>query len=174
MTAEAETEGVRLSNYNMAAARLGVVVLMTPLVGFGIACALLAARGPLAYGLAGFLVLILIALWATVINLTWMIQLDETGIVIQRMFRRQRRPLSDLTQVRVQSIKSQFTRRMPLRHTVLAFDVERLPPALILKPDSRGEHDLLSFLHDHGVPIVNDDWVASGLLAISRALMNGR
>jgi len=167
-------EGVYLSNFNVAAARLGVVVLMTPVVGFGIACAVLAARGPLAYGIAGFLVLMLIALWATVINLTWAIRLDETGVVIHRMFRRQRRPLSDLTKVRVQSIKSQFTRRTPLRYTMLIFDVKGLPSALILKPDSQRESDLLTFLHDHGIPLADDDWVASGLLAISRALMISR
>jgi hypothetical protein len=147
---------------------------MTPVVGFGIACALLAARGPLAYGIAGFLVLTLIALWATVINLTWMIQLDETGIAIQRTFRRQRRPLSDLTKVRIQSIKSKFTRHTPMRYMVLSFDVTGLRPALMLMPDEQGEQDLLSFLHRHGVRIVHDDWVASGLLAISRILMNGR
>jgi hypothetical protein len=174
MTSAGGREGVSLSNYNLATARLGVVVLMTPVVGFGIACAVFAIQGQVAYAVAGFLVLMLVALWATVIDLAWTIHLDPSSVVVRRTFRRQRRPLSDLTRVRVQSIKSKFTRHTPLRYMVLSFDVTGLRPALILMPDEQGEQDLLLFLHRHGVRIVHDDWVAGGLLAISRFLLSGR
>jgi hypothetical protein len=174
MTVKAEAGGLRLSNYNMAGARLGVVVLMTPLVGLGIAFALLAIKEPVAYGVAAFLFLILIALWATVINLTWTIRLGERSVVVRRTFRLERRPLSDISRVRVRHIKSQFTRRAPWRYGLLVFEMSGGRPAQVLKPAGQTEEDLCLFLENHGIQVVNDDWVANGISAISRALLNGR
>jgi len=144
-----------LTNYSMAAARLAVVLLMTPLLGGGIAFAWLGIEGPFAYGLAAFLAVLLLVMWMSVAGLNWSIQLGE-HIEVRRTFGVRRYPVNDLTNVRVRWIGSSLAGNEPWfnpAYSVLVFQVRDGGRFQVRHPAGETERTLWECLEKKGIPV---------------------
>jgi len=120
-----KAQPIVVTNYSMAAARSAVVVLITPFLAGGIAFALFGIEGPIAYGLAAFLAVLLLVMWMSATRLNWSIQLGE-HIEVRRTFGVRRYPLNDLTSVRVRWIGSSLAASEPWfnpAYSVLVFQI---------------------------------------------------